>query len=178
MIVFSPFQLPGILNHTIIKMFKQKSNRNPYLFSNKKNGNPYLDKKQKEINDKLISEQLSEYCKPISSYAKRVTSFQPLPVKSEFKDGWTYITKNTKTGKTDFYTHNPSSEYLNEPLFEELCENLLIKLNNNYERYKDQYEEIHGEGEYDLAFKFDTPIIFESDNEDEDEEEKDEICEQ
>lgn len=159
-------------------MFKQKSNRNPYLFSNKKNGNPYLDKKQKEINDKVISEQLSEYSKPISSYAKRVAALQPLPVKSEFKDGWTYITKNAKTGNVNFYTHNPSSEYLNEPSFDELCQNLLIKLNDNYESYKDQYEEIHGDGAYDLAFKFESPVIFESDNEDDEEEDDDEIYEQ
>ena len=153
-------------------MFKQKNHRNPYLFSNKKTGNSYFEKKQMELNEKIVSEQLNEYSKPTTSYAKRVSALQQLPSKNPFRDGWTYITKNPKSGKTDFYTHNHSLEYCNEPSLDQLVENMIFTLNNNYERYKQEYEDVHGEGEYDLAFKFSNPITFESDSEDEEEDEQ------
>ena len=54
---------------------KYTTPKNPYLFKNNQ-VDSYLNNKKKEKYDILVSEQLKELSKPITSYASRITSFK------------------------------------------------------------------------------------------------------
>ena len=138
----------------------------------------HKEKQLMQKQDEESTQLLKEFGQAETSYIKRVVATRPLPpVNNEFQEGWCYITKNKFSGKTIMYTHKVAS--LRGQVNEEMSLNEKMALvcetsYNNWQRYREQYDSIHGEGQYEMVYT--CKNVQESD-EDEDDEGEDESIE-
>ena len=133
------------------------------------------EKQDLQKQDEEITQILKEYGQDETSYLKRIVATKPLPpVNTEFKEGWCYIKKDKLSGKTIMYTHKAATTsrgQVNEEI--SLNEKMAIVCEtsyNNWQRYKEQYDSIHGEGQYEIVYT--CKNIPESDDDDEEENEE------
>ena len=125
--------------------------------------------------DEEINQILKEYGQAETSYIKRVVATKPLPpVNNEFQEGWCYITKNKFSGKTIMYTHKAVPLRGQEKEEMSLNEKMAIVCEtsyNNWQRYREQYDSIHGEGQYELVYTCKNVLESDDDDDEDDEEE-------
>ena len=135
----------------------------------------HKEKQALQKQDEEITQMLKECGQDETSYIKRVVATRPLPpANNEFEEGWCYITKNKFSGKTIMYTHKTCTRgQVQEEM--SLNEKMAIACEssyNNWQRYKEQYDGIHGEGQYEIVYN--CKNASESDDDDDDDEDKEE----
>lgn len=92
-----------------------------------------------------ISSQKKE--EPDLNFLNAISSEEKKPDKTfEMMPGWIYLTKNLKDNKTVW---NPPLEIVNINTDNDTNREIILMLYSNWERYKNQYEELHGEEAYD-----------------------------
>ena len=134
----------------------------------------HKEKQALQKQDEEITQILKECGQEETSYIKRVVATHPLPpVNTEFQEGWCYITKNKFSGKTIMYVHKLSSRgQVNKEM--SLNEKMAIVCEtsyNNWQRYREQYDSIHGEGQYEIVYTCKNSSESDDDDDDDDESE-------
>ena len=134
--------------------------------------------KEKQVlqqQEQEITQILKECGQDETSYIKRVVATHPLPpVNSEFQEGWCYITKDRYSGKSILYVHNAATSRGHVKDDMSLNEKMAIACEssfNNWQRYREQYDSINGEGQYEMVYTCKNTQESDDDDDDDDESE-------
>ena len=128
-------------------------------------------------------DELLNTIQPPNSNFKDILNTQILPKTIPFQDhiepGWVKISKS-KTNNEIIWTYGPSTEYQTQLKKQERLDNDINycmnrgieKMKQRWEKYKEEYDAMNGEGSYDEKYKLssfnDTDYVTDDDNDDDD----------